>query len=158
MVILHSTKKRRSLNVCHINVRSLVSDGRLEQLKFFLSARSVDVLCLTETWLKPKHVNSMLSVPGFQPPLRRDRITSRGGGVAIYVRDGLASTFLALPPSELECLAVRIDLPNQKKLIVFVIYRQPDSNVCDFVDALDMSVSPYLRGNVCMLGDLNAKQ
>ena len=156
-MILHSTKKRRSLNVCHFHVRSLVSDGRLEQLKFFLSAHSVDVLCLTETWLKPKHVNSMLSVPGFQPPLRRDRITSRGGGVAIYVRDGLASTLRSLSQSELGCIAVRIDMPNRKKLIVFVIYRPSDSNVYDFVDALDMSVSSYLQGNMYMLGDFNAK-
>ena len=156
MVILHSTKKRRSLNVCHFHVRSLVSDGRLEQLKFFLSAHSVDVLCLTGTWLKPKHVNSMLSVSCFQPALHCDRITSRGGGVAINVRDGLASTLLALPPSELECLAVRIDLSNRKKLIVFVIYRPPDSNVWDLVDALVRSVSPYLQGNVCMLDNFIA--
>ena len=31
----------------------------------------------------------LINLPGFQPPFRRDRLHGRGGGVAIYVRNGV---------------------------------------------------------------------
>ena len=75
--------------ICHVNVRSLVADGRLLNVSSLVSFNNVDMLCLSETWLKPKHLSSSLLIPGFQP-LRCDRLVDRGGGVAVYLRDGLA--------------------------------------------------------------------
>ncbi len=146
------------VSVCHINVRSLVAPGRLEELKFFVSTNDIDVLCLTETWLKPKHANSILELPGFQPPDRCDRPVKRGGGVAIYVRNGLAiSPIKIFNNVDIECLAVQIDLPKRKKLLVFAVYRPPDQDVCAFLDALDTAISPHLHRNICLVGDFNAK-
>ena len=77
------------VSVCHVNARSLAAPGRLDELKFLVSSTNIDILCLTETWLKPKHMNSTLEIAGYQPPIRRDRLVRRGGGVAIYVRNSL---------------------------------------------------------------------
>ena len=109
--------------LCHVNVRSLVAPGRLAELRDLAAKNDVDVLCITETWLKPKHLNSSLLLPDFHPPVRLDRHSSRGGGVAIYVRRGLAAEHLSLPASDVECTALRIILPKRKRLVVVVTYR-----------------------------------
>lgn len=143
--------------VCHINVRSLVAPGRLEELKCFVSMNGVDIICLTESWLKPKHLDSTLHIPGFQQPLRCDRLSSRGGGVAIYIRNGLASSRLSSTQTNIECLAIRVNLPKRKRLTILAVYRSPGSDVSTFIDGLDLAISPYLQDNICLLGDFNAK-
>ena len=55
--------------ICHVNARSLVAAGRPAQLNGFLSMNNVDILCISESWLKPKHANSSLLLQGFQPPV-----------------------------------------------------------------------------------------
>ena len=72
--------------VCHLNARSLVAPGRLAELSLLTSIHGIDVLCITETWLKPKHLNSTISIPGFQLPFRLDRPQRKGGGVAVYLK------------------------------------------------------------------------
>ena len=98
--------------ICHVNVRSLVADGRLLNVSSLVSFNNVDILCLSETWLKPKHLLSSLLIPSFQPPLRCDHLVDRGGGVAVYLPDGLAFKKLQTVPSSLECLAVDVSLPR----------------------------------------------
>ena len=87
-----------------------MADGRLAQLKCFTSMNNVDILCLTESWLKPKHADSTLLLPGFQPPVRCDRLSSRGGGVAVFVRNGLAASGLPCPCVDFERVSLRLDL------------------------------------------------
>jgi len=70
--------------ICHVNVRSLVAAGRIAELENFTAFNNVDILCITETWLKPKHLDSMLNLPGFQPIFRRDRLSAKGGGGSLY--------------------------------------------------------------------------
>lgn len=143
--------------ICHINVRSLVAPARLTQLKEICSQHSIDALCLSETWLKPKHLSSTLLLPDFQPPFRLDRPAGRGGGIAIYVRHGLAAEALTLPPSSMECAAVRITLPKRKKIVLFCAYRPPHTDSDTFLDALEHAITPYVSSNLCLVGDFNAK-
>ena len=112
--------------LCNVNVRSLMAPGRLSDLQMLTSFNNIDILCITETWLKPNHLNSSIIIPGFQPPLRKDRLSSRGGGVAIYLRDGLAAKLLPLSPPRLECLSVQLHFPKRKKLTLHVVYRPPN--------------------------------
>ena len=145
------------LSVCHMNVRSLIAPGRLAQLKCFLSMNDVDILCVTESWLKPKHADSSLLLPGFQLPIRCDRLSSRGGGVAVFLRNGLAASRLTSTPAALECVALKVDLPKRKKLILFTVYRPPSLDMDSFLDSMDLAVSPHIHSNVCIVGDFNAK-
>ena len=63
--------------VCHVYVRSLAAEGRLSELKCLVGMNGIDILCLTETWLKDKHMDSSFLIPGFQSPIRQDRSSSR---------------------------------------------------------------------------------
>ena len=87
----------------------------------------MDILCLSETWLKPKHLSSTLLLPRFQPPVRRDRVVDRGGVVTIYLRDGLAFKNVPIVPTDIECIVVDVSLPRCKKLTVVTCYRPPGS-------------------------------
>ena len=54
-----STKQRsKCLTVCHVNVRSLSAPTRLVDLEILCANNSVDILCLSETWLSPSHSSS----------------------------------------------------------------------------------------------------
>jgi len=146
------------VRICHFNVRSLVANNRLNELSIFVSSNNVDVLCLSETWLKPSILSSTLSLPGFQPPLRRDRIGGRGGGVAIYLRDGLSSkTLKCTTPAEIECLAVQLRLPRKKRISILTCYRPPSSDVTKFLDSLDTIFNELHHENILLTGDFNAK-
>ena len=70
-----------------------------------------------------KNLNSVLSPPGCQEPFRQDRITSRGGGVAVYVLDGLAASAINSITSPLfQCLVLSIVLSQQKRLTLIICY------------------------------------
>lgn len=143
--------------VCHANVRSVLAPGRLYELKLLVSMHNIDVLCLSETWLKPKDLNSAISLPGFQPPLRLDRSQRRGGGVAIYIKDGIAATRLATSVGNLECLAVKLHFPKRKSLLVLTAYRAPNEDNDVFLDNLEEFLTRLPVANLLLVGDFNAK-
>ena len=95
-LILKLPKLRNYVTVCHVNVRSLCAPGRLLDLEILSANHSPDVLCLTETWLTSMKTSASVSLPGYQPLFRRDRV-GNSGGVAIYVRFGLPVKLITLP-------------------------------------------------------------
>ena len=133
--------------LCHANVRSLVAEGRKKEVEELAHRNGIDILCLTETWLKPKHLDSTLMIPGFQKPFRLDRINSRGGGVAVYVRDGLAVEKLSLPSANIECIGLRVSLPKRKKVMLFTVYRPAQTVMEPFLQDLELVLYPYLKHN-----------
>ena len=108
--------KVKSLRICHVNVRSILSTGRLLELEVLCYVNDVDVLCVTETWLSPQRIKegaSLLNIPGYLPPFRCDRMHKRGGGVAVFVRRGLHVSPMPLSPG-LEALGIVLHLPKIK--------------------------------------------
>ena len=79
--------KLKYLTACHVNIRGL-SQSKLNAIKTSL-CNAYDVITLSETFLSTKTHNTELSLPGFQEIIRRDR-TRFGGGVAVYIRNGLS--------------------------------------------------------------------
>ena len=102
----HENKKFKK--ICHINVRSILADGRLVDLEILSGSHEIDVLCVTETWLTNLSIN--ICINGFQPPIRRDRCGKRGGGVAIFVRNGIPMQAVTLN-NQLESVCVKLCLP-----------------------------------------------
>ena len=90
-------------------------------------------MSLSETWLH-KHLDAELSVEGYTL-FRSDRIVSKkkskgrfSGGVALYVRDDVATnaeTLLKFSNGVLEILGVYIKVLN---LVVYSVYRSPDDS------------------------------
>ena len=147
--------------VGHINVRSLMAPGRLAELKLFSSMHEPDVLCVTETWLTNKHLDQTLAIPGYQLPNRCDRKFSRGGSVAIYLRNGLAVSRLPIVATTefqvFEHVAIRLDFPKRKTLYVFAVYRPPKQDMEVFLDCLEKAITPYSHKNGLLVEDFNAK-
>ena len=75
--------KVKSLNICHVNVRSLNAESRLFDMDLLSANNNIDVLCISESWLNAKHLSATVGISGFDPPLRCDRSSGRGGGVAL---------------------------------------------------------------------------
>ena len=96
-------------------------------------------------------------IPEFQKPFRLDRINSRGGGVAVYMRDGLAVEKLSLPSANIECTGLRVRLPKRKKVMLFTVYRPPQTVIEPFLQYLELVLYPYLKHTLWLVGDFNAK-
>ena len=72
-----------NLKIAHLNVCSL--RDKIDIVKAELN--NFDVICISETWLRKDDVGNVV-IPGYHTPVRKDRMT-RGGGVAIYVKECL---------------------------------------------------------------------
>ena len=70
---------------------------------------SPQVLCIQETHLKQQH---NANLPTFQQPVRVDRLDQQGGGVAVFVKQGLPFTKVDLL-TNLVATALVIHYPNR---------------------------------------------
>ena len=81
-------KFKKGTTLIHLNVRSLLP--KLEELKFYLTNKKIQVLSVNETWLNSSIAYNEIAIPGFSI-FRRDRSKGSHGGVALYVRSELQS-------------------------------------------------------------------
>ena len=123
----------------------------------------IDVLCLTETWLNDAVSTTEILFPGFQGPFRRDRPRTSGGGIAIYVRSGLAATLhFSLCQLTIESLCVHVSTSSKSKVFVcvVVVYRPPCTRADHFCCELDLLIDAVQRqcsnSSICVVGDFNA--
>ena len=156
-------KKGQTKNfICHVNIRSLLADSRLTELEILCANQDIDVLCLSETWLSSSRAKAganVINIPGFQPPFRCDRLHSRGGGVAVYVRTGL-NAVLSDAQSSLESVSLVLHLPGKRKVSILAVYRPPNSDCSSFLSDLDATLSSLKRSAsflTCVVGDFNSK-
>lgn len=151
----------RKLRVCHANVRSISAPSRLLDLEILTANHDIDVLCLSETWLTNKKHSNTVSIPGFQLPFRKDRVHSVGGGVAVFVKNGLSASATLPPPTvHIECLCITISLTSRTKLAVVVAYRPPGTSADTFCADLDQFLDMVEKTKptaICLVGDFNAK-
>ena len=141
------------LSICHLNAQSLRK--KIPQVQCELSC--FDIITVSETWLSDSVDNDKILIPGFQPPIRRDRSFQAYGGVAVYVKSNLKCKprpDLCIPQLEATWIETKLD---QETLLIGTFYRPPGANVA-YWDLIDQSVqlasnTPY---KVVILGDLNA--
>jgi len=78
--------KARGLKLSHLNVRSLFP--KMEEIRMLLKDQPLDIFTISETWLTGSISDQELYVPGYSL-VRQDRLQKKGGGTAVYVRDGI---------------------------------------------------------------------
>ena len=80
-----------NFNIVHFNINSITADNRLDQLSDICRTLNLSVLVITESKLDQTIPTNLITIPGYHPPVRRDReINGRnGGGVLIYVAEHL---------------------------------------------------------------------
>jgi len=83
----------KSLTINHINAHSLCPSDRTKKLDEIHSLlcveEQIDIICVSETWLKSQHTDLHVSLPDYQL-FRSDRAPPKiGGGAAIYIHESI---------------------------------------------------------------------
>lgn len=79
------TLKDSSPRIMLINIRSLPL--KVDELKLIIDIRKPDVIFVTETWLDPSFLDSLVNLPDYFI-CRNDRDKQRGGGTANLYKKG----------------------------------------------------------------------
>ncbi|CAC5378414.1 unnamed protein product [Mytilus coruscus] len=121
----------------------------------------LDILCFTETWLKPDVLENDVLLDNFVKPFRRDRVDRIGGGVAVYVKSYLsAKRRCDLEVNAVESVWLELKLKQNRPFLLGTFYRPPNSpqhllNLKEhsFDLALDTGIETIL-----IVGDFNDDQ
>lgn len=141
------------INICHLNIRSLIC--KFQDFSDFILLSDYDVVCLSETWLSPNFDESLISIKGYKlTAVSRD---GRRGGEAIYTRDFLkVSVLTSHIDCDLEYIWVCIKL-RDIKLALGCLYRPPNGNFRNFLTSFEEvydTIHLDYANNIC-LGDFN---
>ena len=149
------------ITISHVNINSITSRCRLDELSHFTVLHDIDILCLSETKLDDSIHPSLFSLDSFHDPLTRHR-DRNGGGVAIYIRECLP--FKRLPDLELNGIEWIWCLVKIKKisLVICAVYVPPNMSSGQyqtFLNKLTESMTlaqAHSPNNIIILGDFNA--
>ncbi|KAL7304690.1 hypothetical protein TKK_0002932 [Trichogramma kaykai] len=106
-----------TLKIFFWNARSL----NTKSLELRKEALSYDILICVETWLKP---GTRLDLPGFVSH-RLDRLPKRAGGLAVWVRRGLAFTVVSADTVNVSLETLRLRFEDLRPVLDIVIYYRP---------------------------------
>ncbi|CAB4032232.1 Hypothetical predicted protein, partial [Paramuricea clavata] len=147
----------RGLKILHQNIQSLRC--KIDELRLLLHKLNsgVQLLAITETWANRNITDEEFEIPGYNL-YRKDR-GSKGGGVAVFVRNDLVITRGEdLEKSDVEGL--EITLPKSRSFLLGTFYRAPNSStyydknfMFKLENILDIAVSQ--NQEVILLGDWN---
>ena len=152
-----------TLNIGHINARSLNDVDKFEEIVSMVIHHKLDIFAVSETWLNNSISSDLFSIPGFSPMFRLDRSDGRkAGGVAQFTSLSIVTKRrFDLERQGIEILWVEMQV-NRLFLVCGVCYRPPNSNqVSDtaLLDYLQFCLDQiYLKPNthVLLIGDFNA--
>lgn len=154
-------RQRTGLNIVHINAQSL--NNKIDEFRYLFVAAGIDIICVSETWFPLDIQDSVYNLHGFRL-FRSDRkilvdnsaTRAKGGGVAIYVRNGLPCRVKLLTEigSHIEYLFLDISFTHQKKVLLGCVYR-PNSNIRfdSFISILEDISIQY--DDIIITGDFN---
>ena len=137
---------------CLFNARSLLP--KIDELTALLSTNPVDLVAITESWLKSDIENSLICIPGFNS-FRNDRVLGRGGGICVYVKDDIpCKRRVDLENPSFECLWLILQpkrLPRPLSgIVVCTVCHPPGRIVQDHI-----ALNEYLINTTDLLGDFN---
>ena len=150
-----SVPPARSLRIGHLNVRSLVPS--IDDVNTLLDQQQLDLLCVSESWLRPEIDSSFLIFPGYGL-VRRDRPGSgRGGGVCIIHRDTFRVETLSVPSTGSPLEMLWVSLSCAAVLTIGVVYRPPAAAAAAVMDDLHLQLTHVIGAGrpLFLLGDTN---
>ena len=145
----------KPLKILYSNARSIVK--KVAHLEILLNDHDPDLVLICETWCNKDISNAFLNIPGYfiDNDLRLDRedtIRGIGGGLLVYVRDGLAVKPLPNQCNFKQYIGLLVIGKNCFKNI-YLMYHSPNSppdnnsELCKFFDEL--------KSNCLVVGDFN---
>lgn len=155
---IHNLNNR--INILHQNIRGARTN--FQQFKLYISDKiqMLDVIILTEVKFSEKdlckgNVNlEKFEITGFKLEIKLRR-KGRGGGIMVYVRETIPSTFTFTENSSFESIAVTVKLNNANEIKIFGIYRPPECNKTVFINELETMIQNCKNKSVVLIGDIN---
>ena len=148
-----------NLKVLYTNAQSLPS--KIDELALVIVDQDPDIVIITETWCNSDINNAFLNLPGYfiDPDLRLDRSDTHrgiGGGIIVYVRNGLtilASDNLRSDFNQYCSFIVKSD----SDMIEFIcVYRSPNSTESNNDKLVnDLLTHMNKKSNCVLIGDIN---
>jgi hypothetical protein len=155
------------LSLYYVNATSLAKFNAIECLHTDMLVHTIDVALISETWFTDVQSSCDVSINGYTL-FRQDRANRRGGGVCVYVKNGIVCqrfypTYCNSNTSDgntIELLWVECNFQQQHYFIA-VCYHPPrpkykcqtliDALTCD----IESIVGGYLDSIVIIVGDFN---
>lgn len=146
--------KARGLKLAHLNVRSLVN--KIDDIQSLIYENPFDIFTISESWLNSSILDSEVSLHGYTL-VRQDRKNKRGGGTAIFIRDGIPYTHRSdLSTGDIETCWAEINRSKCKKLFVCSVYRPPDFCPDKLINGLNDSLGKLpIDSEIIVMGDFN---
>ena len=152
----------KGFNFRHLNVQRICSQNmaKFSQLKAFLTSpvnSSLHIFGLSETKLKEHKLSIFFCIDGFQVSFRKGNTSNGGGGIMVYVRNGINAKRRAdLETNNISCIWLEITPDRGKSFLVCNMNRPPNSKV-EFSDRFENFIDGVLREEkeVILMGDLN---
>ena len=139
--------------ILHLNSRSLLPV--IDQLRILFDESKPLIIAISETWLNSTVADLEVDINGYKIE-RLDR-TSRGGGVAIYFRDGCKFKRRAdLEDPNIEAICVELKI-GKVCYILACVYRAPNSDYTNLLEYLDdlVRIATAKGFEIILIGDLN---
>lgn len=136
--------------------------SKICDIELLLESRNIDVLCLTETFLRDDNAET-LQLPNYKIATYFSRQKKSRGGVCIYVKKSI--NFKKIDwiseisiETHFECCGLEIPETNW---YIICLYRTPNSNLCLFIEKLELLLykltirSRALNKKIFITGDFN---
>ena len=165
---INSLNLEKGFKLVHWNVRSLVK--KIDQIRALMDGSPIDVLTLSETWLKHYLHSDLVAIEGFDT-FRSDRgpnmnrclkVPKRGGGLITYVSKKYSSHCeplldLGISNENIEAQWTLVHRPNCKNVLICNVYRPPNGNLDKAVKYLweCLCTLNLNKLNLFIMGDLN---
>ena len=153
--------KPQTLTVSHVNINSITTENKTDELNQFTLANDIKILGLTETKLDNTVNSSLYQLDGYHAPLTKHR-TRHGGGVALYIHSTLpVQRLLHLEVGNEEWIWAKIKTKSFT-LIICCLYLPPNQTsgkLLDFINNFSEAVHQsqrYAPTATLIVGDFNA--
>ncbi|MCG8093593.1 MAG: endonuclease/exonuclease/phosphatase family protein [Candidatus Thiodiazotropha endolucinida] len=152
----------KGFNFGHLNIQGICGKQMTKflELKAILTApenRSLQVFGISESKLKDHKMSRCFNVVGFQKPFRKDNMSNGGGGIIVYVRNGLnVKRRIDLETNDISCIWLEILPQKGKSFLIGNMYRPPNSKIEfndrfeNFIDTVSQEGKEFI-----LLGDFN---
>ena len=141
------------------NVRSIMNKNKRHEIEIIIREKGVDILGITESWGNEYIGDAELSFNGYDL-FRQDRIMGdkgRGGGVLLYVREGLGAVREEQIGRNInESIWVRILDSVKREIYIGVCYKSPTASR-EEIESLYECINHYSKRKSLIMGDFNFK-
>ena len=153
----HNITNEGNTSIIHLNSRSL--NKNFKDIKDYLHTFSqpFNIIAISETWMNSGDVEDF-EMDGYEL-VYVNRKNKAGGGVAIYVDNGLKFKVLddmtTVVDNLFECLTIEVCMERGRNIIISCIYRAPGTSIDVFTEYVESMLVSKNNKTIFICGDFN---